>query len=140
MPRTASPPRWRSPASRRLLEISDTDELMRAALTSGAQRAFESELAALVPLNVPSPDDASSAADTLSPGADELREQLSTSLGRDAFASAHARLVAVARSDGSEDDALAGGEIQTMLGEHFREALPLMLKLIFLEERTREPN
>lgn len=72
--------------------------------------------------------------------ADELRLQLSASLTAEVFAVAHAKLQEAANSDGGDDDALAAGEVQAMLGERFRESLPLMLKLIFLEESSQRQS
>ena len=147
--RGASPSRaWRSAASRQLLEAADPDVILREALTSGAQRAFEAELVAIaehapalvegtlsgavaVPANTtgrpPEPP----------PTAALLRQRLTTSLGTARFEAAHDRLAHAAEGDGSDDDVLAAGEVQTLLGERYRELLPQLLKLIYIEARTR---
>ena len=70
--------------------------------------------------------------------AEALRRQLTSLLGVAAFKAAHSRLVDVAASDGADDDDLANGEVQRLLGEHCLEALPLMLKLIYVETRTQQ--
>jgi len=140
----------RSPHSRRLLELADPDEIMREALTSGAQTAFEAELAALVQAGSTRENDSGAASATASPsfglfdkgssGAPsvaKLRERLMRSLGSATFEAAHTRLQQAALSDGQHDDALASGEVQQLLGIRHREILPELLKLIFLEERIR---
>ena len=140
----------RSPHSRRLLELADPDEIMREALTSGAQTAFEAELAALVQAGSIRENDSGAAGanasplfslfDKVSSGAPsvaKLRERLMRSLGSATFEAAHIRLQQAALSDGQHDDALASGEVQQLLGIRHREILPEMLKLIFLEERIR---
>lgn len=140
----------RSPHSRRLLELADPDEIMREALTSGAQTAFEAELAALVQAGSTRENDSGAASATASPsfglfdkgssGAPsvaKLRERLMRSLGSATFEAAHTRLQQAALSDGQHDDALASGEVQKLLGIRHREILPELLKLIFLEERIR---
>jgi hypothetical protein len=129
---------------------------MREALTSGAQTAFEAELAALVQAGSTRAvvstreNDSGAASATASPsfglfdkgssGAPsvaKLRERLMRSLGSATFEAAHTRLQQAALSDGQHDDALASGEVQQLLGIRHREILPELLKLIFLEERIR---
>jgi hypothetical protein len=129
----------------------------------GAQRAFEAELLSLLggqsrgvsgcgttcggvkdgsvaaaPQIAEVRLEAGPASDRLSTSAAELRRQLVASLGNPAtFDVAHARLQQSALGNGEEDDVLASGQVQELLGERHRELLPLMLKLIFLEEQTR---
>ena len=123
---------------------------MREALTSGAQTAFEAELAALVQAGSIRENDSGAAGanasplfslfDKVSSGAPsvaKLRERLMRSLGSATFEAAHIRLQQAALSDGQHDDALASGEVQQLLGIRHREILPELLKLIFLEERIR---
>jgi len=126
------------------------------ALASGVQRAFEAELLALVPSHpageIPPPGSeqrahegaagasatelSSSKADSLLSLAMALREKLGTLLG-DRLDMAYFRLLAAALSDGADDESLASGGMHELLGDATQEALPLLLKLIFVETRTR---
>lgn len=115
---------------------------MREALTSGAQTAFEAELAALARASRSRQQEAEASTAATSgsasaPSVAELREQLMRSLSGGAFEAAHARLQQAALGDGQDDDTLASGEVQRLLGPRHRETLPDLLKLIFLEERIR---
>ena len=49
------------------------------------------------------------------------------------FDEAYLRLLAAALADGDEDEALMSGELSKLLGERYIDALPLVLKLIYLE-------
>ena len=70
--------------------------------------------------------------------AEALRTQLVASVGQAVFDTAHTRLrEACLFGDGDDDDAIANGGAQQLLGERYREALPLMLKLIYLEATTQ---
>ena len=77
-------------------------------------------------------------------GATHSRASLVASLGVERFESAKAALTEAAKGGGEDDDALAGGGVQRLLGARsYEEALPRMLKLIFLEEChavVREPS
>ena len=102
--------------------------LILSALTNGAQRAFEGELAGLAHLGVEQRAESVTA----------LREQLASLTGRreggsGGFDEAYLRLLAAALADGEEDEALMSGELRTLLGERYLDALPLVLKLIYLE-------
>ena len=140
------------------------EDLLAAALESGVQRAFEAELAALVSTVTSSSCGksggaaASAAADdhlgrtggsgsesdslttskagSLLTVATSLREQLLVMLG-DRLEVAYFRLMSVAMGDGEEDEALVSGEVRELLGERRLEVLPLLLKLIFVETRTK---
>jgi hypothetical protein len=129
-----------------LLE-GNTDDILREALTGGAQRAFEAELSALASAAsadpaaapVPASGGAMVGARPLlgATTAAEVRAELLSVMGEDAFRRAHGRLEVAARGEGADDDALANGEVQGLLGDDFRNLLPRMLKLIYLEERAR---
>ena len=70
--------------------------------------------------------------------AEALRTHLVASVGQPAFDAAHTTLrEACLSGDGDADDAIANGGAQQLLGERYREALPLMLKLIYLEATTQ---
>ena len=92
------------------------DDILASALTSGVERAFEAELTG-----------------GLLDTSDALRTRLTATLGVSRFEVARAALLAAAMSDGDEDDRLANGGVQQLLGERYAETLPLMLKLIFIE-------
>ena len=114
--------------SDRLSGGANDSVLILSALTNGAQRAFEGELAGLARLSVEQRDEWVTA----------LREQLGNLTGGSeggsgGFDEAYLRLLAAALADGEEDEALMSGELKTLLGERYLDALPLVLKLIYLE-------
>ena len=137
-------------------------EIIADALASGIERTFMAELAGLVRgVGDGKPPPAAAAGGAVESGAsgalvgggalvlnaqadaplvtaDVLRARLTASLGAERFGLAKAALTDAARGDGDGDDALAGGGVQQLFGEGlYEEALPLMLKLIYLEEWSR---
>lgn len=121
-------------------------EILSTALAAGVERAFEAELiggceasSSLLGGTCGGESGGGGWVSGGGGGADSqtsaivLRDQLLALLGQHAFEAAHARLLAAAYGDESEDDALAGGEVQSLLGTHYKETLPQMLRLIFIE-------
>ena len=114
----ASGRRGPSPARSRpaLRPGASEQDILTGALTSGVERAFEAELTGGV-------------LDT----SDALRSRLTATLGASRFEVARAALLVAAMGDGDEDEWLANGGVQQLLGEKHTEVLPLILKLIFIE-------
>ena len=91
-------------------------DLLAAAVMSGVEHATDAELG-----------DVTAAEEEAA-----LRRNLREQLGGDAFEAAHARLRSVVEDD--DDDALVR-DIQKMLGAAKLDLLPMLLKLIFIEEQ-----
>jgi hypothetical protein len=100
------------------LRLSAADQdLVAAGLMSGMEEETEDEVAGST--------ETSAAA---------LRRKLTAQLGERVFTQAHARLQCVAEE---EDDDVLVGDIQRILGAERLDKLPMMLKLIFLEEQQQ---
>eukprot|EP00966_Prymnesium_polylepis_P163109 3769799-Prymnesium_polylepis.1 len=72
------------------------------------------------------------AEDGATPSVDSIRRLLTAQLGPETFAAAHARLANVVEED--DDDALVS-DLQEILGPGKLKMLPMILKLIFIEEQ-----
>ena len=121
------PPSWAKYMKKQedsLLAWASTRD-MRAALTTAiveSEEASEGELQRMV-------DEGGG-----EPSAESIRRMLCAQLGEAAFARAHARLQNVVEED--DDDALVN-DLQLILGQGKMKLLPIILKLIFLEEQQQ---
>ncbi|KAL1522808.1 hypothetical protein AB1Y20_017778 [Prymnesium parvum] len=99
-------------------EHQQDEDLVAAGVMSGIDEAPEDELQALM--------------EEESPSAPSIRRLLVAQLGHETFAAAHARLQNVVEE---EDDDVLVNDLQDILGPGKLKLLPMILKLIFLEEQ-----
>jgi len=101
------------------LDGSMDEDLVAAGVMSGVDETPEAELLAMM-------------GDDATPSAHSIRRLLTAQLGQETFAAAHARLQNVVEED--DDDVLVN-DLQQILGPGKLKMLPMILKLIFIEEQ-----